>query len=273
MTPTPGRVLIKDPSRLPSADEVDRHLGPFTRYARIVRGGARTAGLSARLQWTQQGWVETLTLGELLVATLQLAPVPPRLEVGVSKAMFEAMASFPLPEVVKQAIADAEGTAHKWIVIGLAHTENAEAAVALLSLKAQLLQTAAVPPWSATDKFKPIQRPVSEVLRPLTRPGEQSAKPTLRAVEKPPEPVKPPEKPAAKPVAKAPEKAPAAPVKSSAPKPEKANAEKSSGEKSSAEKAPEKGKSKATTKSAARVKPAAKTAKPKSKAKPAAKKK
>jgi hypothetical protein len=255
-------VLIKDPSRLPSADEVDRHLGPFTRYARIVRGGARTAGLSARLQWTQQGWVETLTLGELLVATLQLAPVPPRLEVGVSKAMFEAMASFPLPEVVKKAIADAEGTAHKWIVIGLAHTENAEAAVALLSLKAQLLQTSAVPPWNATDKFKPIQRPVSEVLRPVSRPGEQAAKPTLRAVEKPPEPVKPPEKPAAKPAVKAAEKPlekAAAPAKAAAPE----KAEK-------AEMAVEKPKAKSTTQSAARVKPAAKTAKPKVAAKPKA---
>lgn len=200
-----GKPPLKDPSRIPTAEDVDRHLGQYSRYARVVRGAARVAGLSTRLAWTNQGWEEQLRTEDAVLATINLVRVPPMASLPVSRALEEALATRVLPEPVKQALAAAEGTAVKWVEQELTGPIPADLMASLLSHKAELVKAGLVP-ITAAERPKVVPRPEPEPIR-AAPPSARSVKPVVPA--KPARAARPAPKPSKvqKPAKKAPLKA------------------------------------------------------------------
>lgn len=195
-----GKPPLKDPARIPTAEDVDRHLAQYSRYARVVRGAARVAGLSTRLAWTNQGWEEQLRTDEAVLATINLVRVPPVASVPVSRALEEALATRPLPEPVKQAVAGAEGSQVKWVEQELTGPLPADTMAALLTVKVELVRAGLVP-ITAAERPRVVPRPEPEPVR-APPPTARSAKPVAKA--KPARAARPAPKPskAAKPAKK-----------------------------------------------------------------------
>jgi hypothetical protein len=214
MSSTPLKNAMRDPSKVPSALDVDQHLNQYSRYARMVRGAARVAGLSSRLSWTNQGWVEQFRMPygaegeEAVLGMINLVRVPPRASIPLSRALDEVLSQRVLPEPIRAAIAAAEGTQTKWIEAELTGPLAGDLMAALIALKTDIVRSGAVP-IPASERFKPVARPEGEAPR-LVRPVSSTtvAPAAVRSVA----PAK-----IAKPV-----KAPA-PAKAQPPKPSKAS--------------------------------------------------
>lgn len=182
---------MRDPAKVPTALDVDQHLNQYSRYARMVRGAARVAGLSSRLSWTNQGWVEQFRMPygdageEAVLGTINLVKVPPRASIPISRALDEALAQRMLPEAIRNVIASAEGTQTKWIEAELTGPLAGDLMAALIQLKTEIIKSGAVP-VSAAERFKPVARPEAEPPRPAVRPVSSTAlAPAARSPAKP----------------------------------------------------------------------------------------
>ena len=144
--------------KVPSAEDVDRHLNQYSRYARVVRGAARVAGLATRLAWTNQGWVEQFKHEEAVLGSLNLVRVPPLASIPVSRSLEEALSNRPIPESLRHAIAKADGTQVKWVEMELTGPISADTMAALISLKTELVKSGAVAIMAA-DRPKEVPRP------------------------------------------------------------------------------------------------------------------
>ena len=217
MSSTAAKPPLKDPARIPGAADVDHHLNQFSRYARVVRGAARVAGLSTRLAWTNQGWVEQFrledpVLGEGVLGSINLVRVPPVASIPVSRALEEALAQRPLPESLRVAIARAEGSQVKWVELELTGPLPAETMAALIANKTELVRAGAVQ-MAAADRPKVTPRPEPEPIRPVSKPAARPSRPSKTAAKasakKPTKAKKPAAKKPAARVAKAAKKKPA----------------------------------------------------------------
>ena len=207
MSNSTAKPPLKDPTRIPSATDVDEHLYQFSRYARVVRGAARVAGLSTRLAWSAQGWVEQFRLDEAVLGSINLVRVPPVASIAVSRALEEALAQRVIPEPVRQVIAAAEGRQVKWVEAELTGPIPGETMASLITIKAELIKAGLVP-ITAAERPRAVQRPEPEPVKPV-----RAAKPSAE----PSKPSKPVAKPPAKPSAKAPKAAAKKPTKAKKP--------------------------------------------------------
>ena len=174
---------MRDPSKVPTALDVDQHLNQYSRYARMVRGAARVAGLSSRLSWTNQGWVEQFRMPygtegeEAVLGSINLVRVPPRASIPLSRALDELLSQRVLPEPIRAAIAAAEGTQTKWIEAELTGPLAGDLMAALIALKTDIVRSGAVP-IPASERFKPVARPEGEgprLVRPVSTPATAPA--------------------------------------------------------------------------------------------------
>ncbi|MBS2027155.1 MAG: hypothetical protein JST54_04550 [Deltaproteobacteria bacterium] len=187
MSSTAGKPPLKDPARIPTAEDVDRHLNQFSRYARVVRGAARVAGLSTRLAWSNQGWMEQFrledpVLGEGVLGSLNLVRVPPVASIPVSRTLEEALAQRIIPEAVRVAVAKAEGSQVKWVELELTGPIPAETMAALIAMKTDLVKTGVVQ-LSAADRPKVTPRPEPEPIRPISKPAARPSRPSKTAAK------------------------------------------------------------------------------------------
>ncbi len=118
------------------------------------------AGLSTRLAWTNQGWIEQLKNDDVLIGVINLQKVPPVAQVLVSKALEDALQGRVISDGLKQAIASAEGSVAKWVELALVGPEPAEVAANLVTIKTELVRSGQVP-ITASERTKNPPKPAT----------------------------------------------------------------------------------------------------------------